>query len=129
MLSPALLSVMTSSGMYDYAENGFTASEFPPKAASVAAIVAALPIADRLGTFSPRLDGHGNSVRGLKVCEALSARFDLHMLNRSAELRTCIICDYDIYGISSRVAANLTRAGKYSTSTIATSASLNSSER
>ncbi len=41
-------------------------------------------------------------MRGLKVCEALSARFDLHMLNRSADVRTCIIADYDILGISSR---------------------------
>jgi glutaminase len=38
----------------------------------------------------------------LKVCEALSARFDLHMLNRSADVRTCVIADYDIFGISSR---------------------------
>ena len=38
----------------------------------------------------------------MKVCEALSARFDLHMLNRSADVRTCVIADYDIFGISSR---------------------------
>jgi glutaminase len=36
------------------------------------------------------------------VCEALSSRFDLHMLNRNADVRTCIIADYDIFGISSR---------------------------
>ena len=41
-------------------------------------------------------------MRGLKVCEALSSRFDLHMLNRSADVRTCVIADYDIFGISSR---------------------------
>lgn len=41
-------------------------------------------------------------MRGLKVCEALSARFDLHMLNRNADVRTSIMADYDIYGISSR---------------------------
>ncbi|WP_163570955.1 glutaminase, partial [Klebsiella pneumoniae] len=43
-----------------------------------------------------------NSVRGLKVCEALSARYDLHMLNRNADVRTSVMADYDIYGISSR---------------------------
>ena len=41
-------------------------------------------------------------MRGLQVCEALSAQFDLHMMNRSADVRTCIIADYDISGISSR---------------------------
>ena len=55
-----------------------------------------------LATFSPLLDSHAISARGLRVCEALSARFDLHMLNRSADVRTCIIADYDILGISSR---------------------------
>jgi hypothetical protein len=58
-------------------------------------IVAALPLQMGLGTFSPCLDSHGNSVRGLRVCKALSARFDLHILNRSADVRTCIIADYN----------------------------------
>jgi glutaminase len=74
----------------------------PAKSGVGGGIVAALPSQMGLGTFSPLLDGHFNSVRGLKVCEALSARFDLHMLNRSADVRTCIIADYDILGISSR---------------------------
>jgi len=96
------LSVMTSSGMYDYAGEWIYRVGIPAKSGVGGGIVAALPSQIGLGTFSPRLDGHGNSVRGLKVCEALSARFDLHMLNRSADVRTCIIADYDIYGISSR---------------------------
>ena len=96
------LSVMTSSGMYDYAGEWIYRVGIPAKSGVGGGIVAALPSQIGLGTFSPCLDGHGNSVRGLKVCEALSARFDLHMLNRSADVRTCIIADYDIYGISSR---------------------------
>jgi glutaminase len=64
--------------------------------------VAALPAQLGLGTFSPPLDDHGNSVRGLKICEALSRHFGLHMLNRSGDVRTSIIADYDIGGISSR---------------------------
>jgi glutaminase len=31
--------------------------------------------------FSPRLDAKGNSLRGLKVCEALSRDFGLHLFN------------------------------------------------
>jgi glutaminase len=96
------LSVMTSSGMYDYAGEWIYRVGMPAKSGVGGGIVAALPSQLGLGTFSPLLDNHGNSARGLKVCEALSARFDLHMLNRSADVRTCIIADYDIYGISSR---------------------------
>ena len=96
------LSVMTSSGMYDYAGEWIYRVGMPAKSGVGGGIVAALPSQIGLGTFSPRLDSHGNSVRGLKVCEALSARFDLHMLNRSADVRTCVIADYDIFGISSR---------------------------
>jgi glutaminase len=96
------LSVMTSSGMYDYAGEWIYRVGIPAKSGVGGGIVAALPSQLGLGTFSPCLDSHGNSVRGLKVCEALSSRFDLHMLNRSADVRTCIIADYDIFGISSR---------------------------
>jgi glutaminase len=96
------LSVMTSSGMYDYAGEWIYRVGIPAKSGVGGGIVAALPSQIGLGTFSPCLDSHGNSVRGLKVCETLSSRFDLHMLNRSADVRTCIIADYDIYGISSR---------------------------
>ena len=96
------LSVMTSSGMYDYAGEWIYRVGIPAKSGVGGGIVAALPSQMGLGTFSPLLDGHFNSVRGLKVCEALSARFDLHMLNRSADVRTCIIADYDILDISSR---------------------------
>jgi len=96
------LSVMTSSGMYDYAGEWIYRVGIPAKSGVGGGIVAALPSQIGIGTFSPCLDSHGNSVRGLKMCEALSSRFDLHILNRSADVRTCIIADYDIYGISSR---------------------------
>jgi glutaminase len=96
------LSVMTSSGMYDYAGEWIYRVGIPAKSGVGGGIIAALPAQLGLGTFSPRLDSHGNSVRGLKVCEALSSQFDLHMLNRSGDVRTCIIADYDIAGVSSR---------------------------
>jgi hypothetical protein len=41
-------------------------------------------------------------VRGIKVCEALSAHYDLHMLNRSDDARNSIIADYDIGNSPSR---------------------------
>jgi glutaminase len=96
------LSVMTSSGMYDYAGEWTYRVGIPAKSGVGGGIVAALPSQIGLGTFSPRLDVHGNSIRGLQVCEALSERFDLHILNRSADVRTCVMADYDIANISSR---------------------------
>jgi glutaminase len=96
------LSVMTSSGMYDYAGEWIYRVGIPAKSGVGGGIIAALPSQLGLGTYSPRLDSHGNSVRGLKVCEALSAHFDLHLFNRSGNVRNGIIAEYDIGGASSR---------------------------
>jgi glutaminase len=40
-----------------------------------------LPGVGGITTFSPRLDEIGNSVRGLRVFEELSQRFDLHLFD------------------------------------------------
>jgi glutaminase len=96
------LSVMTSSGMYDYAGEWVYRVGIPAKSGVGGGIIAALPGQFGLGTFSPLLDSHGNSVRGIKVCEVLSSHFELHVLNRSNDVRTSVIADYDIKGISSR---------------------------
>src|SRR3982074_3633289 len=90
------LSVMTSSGMYDYAGEWIYRVGIPAKSGVGGGILAALPARIGLGSYSPKLDKHGNSVRGIKVCEALSAHYDLHMLNRSDNARNSIIADYDI---------------------------------
>ena len=96
------LSVMTTSGMYDYAGEWVYRVGMPAKSGVGGGIVAALPGQIGLGSYSPPLDSHGNSVRGLKICEALSTHFDLHMLNRTGDVHTSVIADYDIGGISSR---------------------------
>jgi glutaminase len=96
------LSVMTTSGMYDYAGEWTYRVGIPAKSGVGGGIIAALPAQFGLGTFSPPLDSHGNSVRGLKVCEEISSHFDLHMLNRSGDVRTSIIADYDLKEMSSR---------------------------
>jgi glutaminase len=90
------LSVMTSSGMYDYAGEWIYRVGIPAKSGVGGGILAALPARLGLGSYSPRLDKHGNSVRGIKVCEALSAHYDLHMLNRSDNARNAVIADYDV---------------------------------
>ncbi len=90
------LSVMTSSGMYDYAGEWIYRVGIPAKSGVGGGILAALPARLGLGSYTPRLDQHGNSVRGIKVCEALSSHYDLHMLNRSDDARNSIIADYNI---------------------------------
>src|SRR6202012_897043 len=96
------LSVMTSSGMYDYAGEWIYRIGIPAKSGVGGGILAALPARLGLGSYSPRLDKHGNSVRGIKVCEALSSHYDLHMLNRSDNARNSIIADYNIGKSASR---------------------------
>jgi glutaminase len=96
------LSVMTSSGMYDFAGEWIYRVGIPAKSGVGGGILASLPARLGLGSYSPRLDGHGNSVRGIKVCEAISAHYGLHMLNRSDDARTTIIADYDIGANPSR---------------------------
>jgi glutaminase len=96
------LSVMTSSGMYDFAGEWIYRVGIPAKSGVGGGIVAALPAGLGLGTFSPRLDSHGNSVRGLKVCEELSSHFELHMLNGTSDVRSCIVADYDFSIVSPR---------------------------
>ncbi|HZC95650.1 MAG TPA: glutaminase A, partial [Bradyrhizobium sp.] len=96
------LSVMTSSGMYDYAGEWIYRVGIPAKSGVGGGILAALPARLGLGSYSPKLDRHGNSVRGIKVCEALSAHYDLHMLNRSDNARNSVIADYNIGNSPSR---------------------------
>lgn len=68
----------------------------PAKSGVGGGIIAALPSQFGLGTFSPLLDSHGNSVRGLKLYETPSAHFDLHLLNCANDVRSCVAADYDV---------------------------------
>lgn len=83
VLEPAcvrdVLSVMHSCGMYDYAGEWSFSVGLPAKSGVGGGIIATLPGQFGIGTFSPRLDERGNSCRGIRVCEDLSARFDLHV--------------------------------------------------
>lgn len=90
------LSVMTSSGMYDYAGEWIYRVGIPAKSGVGGGILAALPARLGLGSYSPKLDKHGNSVRGIKVCEALSSHYTLHMLSRTDDARNSIIADYNM---------------------------------
>jgi len=77
-----VLSVMGSCGMYDYAGEWIYNIGIPAKSGVAGGVIAVLPGQLGIGVFSPPLDARGNSVRGIKVCDELSRRLDLHLLNR-----------------------------------------------
>jgi glutaminase len=77
----SVLSVMGSCGMYDYAGEWLYRMGMPAKSGVTGGVIAVLPGQLGIGVFSPKLDTHGNSVRGLHACEDLSRFFDLHLLN------------------------------------------------
>lgn len=76
-----VLSVMGTCGMYNWAGEWLYRVGIPAKSGVAGGVLAVLPGNIGIGVFSPRLDEQGNSVRGIKVCEALSRYFDLHLFN------------------------------------------------
>ena len=85
-----VLSVMTSCGMYDYAGEWELRVGLPAKSGVGGGIIAVLPGQLGIGVFSPRLDEHGNSYRGLRICEALARELDLHMLSHRGAPRAAL---------------------------------------
>lgn len=85
-----VLSVMTTCGMYNYAGQWLYDVGVPAKSGVSGGILAVLPGRMGIGTFSPRLDLQGNSVRGIKVCQELSERFGLHLFSSPRSGRAVI---------------------------------------
>ncbi len=78
----SVLGVMGTCGMYDYAGEWLYDVGMPAKSGVSGGVIAVLPGQLGIGVYSPPLDSKGNSVRGIRVCSALSRRWDLHLFNR-----------------------------------------------
>ncbi len=76
-----MLTVAMTCGMYDYAGEWAFSVGIPAKSGVGGGIVGMLPDTGGIAAFSPRLDEHGHSVRGVRAFEALSERFDLHLFD------------------------------------------------
>ncbi|MBN9756106.1 Glutaminase [Pseudonocardia sp. Ae406_Ps2] len=82
-----VISVMSMCGMYDAAGEWAHDVGIPAKSGVSGGIMGVLPRWFGLGVYSPGLDRHGNSVRGVAVCRELSSRFGLHVFADPQESR------------------------------------------
>jgi glutaminase len=94
-----VLSVMTTCGMYDGAGDWVTTVGLPAKSGVGGGIMAVLPGQLGIGVYSPLLDEHGNSVRGVSACKRLSSDLGLHMFNVARESRVTIRSFYSAHEV------------------------------
>ncbi|WP_083906516.1 glutaminase A [Acaricomes phytoseiuli] len=91
-----VLSVMGTSGMYDGAGSWVTHVGMPAKSGVGGGIIAVLPGQVGIAVFSPPLNEHGNSVRGVQVCEQMSQELQLHFVRAIRSGRTAVHASHSI---------------------------------
>jgi glutaminase len=91
-----VLSVMATCGMYDAAGEWVVDVGLPAKSGVGGGVLAVLPGQIGIALYSPRLDRHGNSVRGVAACRQLSRDLELHFLRVASERRSAIRYAWDV---------------------------------
>lgn len=97
-----ILSVMTTCGLYDAAGEWVFHVGMPAKSGVGGGILVVLPGQLGIGVFSPLLDSHGNSVRGLAICRELSRDLDLHFLRTARSSRSVFRAQYSVAQVRSK---------------------------
>jgi glutaminase len=97
-----VLSVMTTCGMYDSAGEWVVDVGMPAKSGVAGGVLAVLPGQLGIAVFSPPLDPHGNSVRGIEVCRQVSEDLSLHLLHVARTARTAVRRTYTVAAVPSR---------------------------
>lgn len=105
-----VLSVMMTSGMYDDAGAWVSSVGMPAKSGVGGGTLAVLPGQAGLAVFSPPLDGHGNSVRGLETCRRLSTDMEMHFVRAARSGRSAVRDSVEISQLPSRVRRTLEEA-------------------
>ncbi|KRF32478.1 glutaminase [Nocardioides sp. Soil805] len=85
-----VLSVMSTCGMYDAAGDWATQVGIPAKSGVAGGLIGALPGQIGIATFSPRLDLHGNSVRGTSLFQRFSSDMGLHLMEVPPAARAAV---------------------------------------
>ena len=98
----SILSVMTTCGIYDFTGEWVYRVGLPAKSGVGGGILAVLPGQLGIGVFSPALDERGNSVRGVKVCEAISSELGLHCLQPPRAAAATVRARYTLAGVRSK---------------------------
>jgi len=98
----AILSVMTTCGVYDFTGEWIYRVGMPAKSGVGGGIIAVLPGQLGIAVFSPALDERGNSVRGVQVCETISRELGLHFLQPPSTASATVRARYTLAKMRSK---------------------------